>query len=521
MVQQRPIRKRKAAKPLYEGPEWDFAGLKRVYEAIEDIALNDLGLDVYPNQIEIITAEQMLDAYSSVAMPLMYHHWSFGKRFAIDEKLYRKGYQGLAYEIVINSTPCISYMMEENTMTMQALVTAHAAFGHNHFFKNNYMFRQWTDAEGILDYLQFAKGYISRCEERHGVAAVERVLDAAHALMDYGVDRYSRRSRPNLVQERVRAEARREHEQSTYNDLWRTLPVDPNKPKQSVSSAELELGRQRLGLPEENLLYFIEKFAPKLQDWEREVLRIVRNIAQYFYPQKQTKMMNEGCATFVHYTIMNKLHDQGLITDGAMLEFIDYHSRVVFQPEFDDRRYSGINPYALGFEMMRDIERVCTNPTEEDREVLPEIAGNGDPMGTLKTAWAEYRDDSFVLQYLSPALTRKLRLFKLDDDPSQPELRVEAIHDERGYKRVRRGLSRYYDVGLREPDIQVTDVNLKGDRRLVLTHKVRDGVPLEEQDARAVLSHIAALWGYDVKLHGVSADGDTLLYSYEASPPAP
>ncbi len=94
---------------------------------------------------------------------------------------------GLAYEVVINSSPCISYLMEENSATMQALVIAHAAFGHNHFFKNNRLFREWTDAAGILDYLEFARGYIARCEERHGMRAVERILDAAHALQSQGV----------------------------------------------------------------------------------------------------------------------------------------------------------------------------------------------------------------------------------------------------------------------------------------------------------------------------------------------
>ncbi len=159
---------------------------------------NDLGLDVFPNQIEVISAEQMLDAYSSVGMPLMYSHWSFGKRFVRDELLYRKGYQALAYEIVINSNPCISYYMEENTMAMQTLVLAHAAFGHNHFFKNNYLFQQWTDPNGILDYLEFAKRYVCECEERHGVAAVESVLDAAHALMNQGVFRYRRATKLKL-----------------------------------------------------------------------------------------------------------------------------------------------------------------------------------------------------------------------------------------------------------------------------------------------------------------------------------
>jgi len=509
-------KERPASRLLYETGEWTFDTLKRTYDAIEDIAIRELGLDPYPNQIEMISAEQMLDAYSSIGMPVFYNHWSFGKRFVRDEKLYRKGYTGLAYEIVINSNPCISYIMEENTMTMQALVMAHAAFGHNHFFKNNYLFKEWTDADGILDYLTFAKAYVARCEEQHGIAAVERVLDAAHALMDQGVNRYGRRPRPSLAEEKKRADARRAHHQATYNDLWRTVPAK-GKPATADEKA-IDATRHRLGLPEENLLYFIEKFSPRLQDWECELVRIVRLIAQYFYPQKQTKLMNEGCATYVHYRIMNRLYDLGRISEGAILEFLSSHSNVVFQPEFDDPRFSGINPYALGFEMMRDIERIVTEPTDEDRAYFPQIAGNGDVMGTLKTAWAEFRDDSFIAQYLSPHLIRKLRLFKLADHAEEPHYRVDAIHDERGYDRVRRSLARQYDPGHRDPNIQVTDVDLKGNRRLDLTHRLNNDVPLTEQDSQAVLCYMADLWGYDVMLHGIDSDG-TERYRHEASPP--
>ena len=137
--------------PLFTGRDWDFPLLSRVYDAIGEIAEKELQLDIYPNQIEVISSEQMLDAYASTGMPLFYKHWSFGKHFVRNETLYRKGWQGLAYEIVINSSPCIVYIMEENSATMQTLVLAHAAFGHNHFFKNNYCFKQWTDATSILD----------------------------------------------------------------------------------------------------------------------------------------------------------------------------------------------------------------------------------------------------------------------------------------------------------------------------------------------------------------------------------
>src|ERR1700692_3984350 len=173
----------RAERPLFEGCDWEFGTIQRCYDEIEKVALKELGLDVYPNQIEVIGTEQMLDAYSSIGMPPFYKHWSFGKHFARNEAMYRAGLQGLAYEIVINSNPFISYSMEENAATMQALVISHAAYGHNHFFKNNYVFKQWTDADGILDYLEFARDYVMKCEEQFGAAEGERLLDGAPALM--------------------------------------------------------------------------------------------------------------------------------------------------------------------------------------------------------------------------------------------------------------------------------------------------------------------------------------------------
>jgi len=504
---------------LFEGAEWDFDKIRRAHDAIEEIATKELGLDVYPNQIEVITSEQMLDAYASVGLPLMYRHWSFGKRFAREDALYRHGLQGLAYEIVINSSPCISYIMEENSMAMQTLVIAHAAFGHNHFFKNNYLFRQWTDAEGILDYLTFARDLVARCEEKHGVQAVEQVLDAAHALMTHGVHRYARRAKANLAEERRRAEERRAHMERTYDDLWEHVvpkrrPDDEDGAEAAKERAEM---RRQLGLPEENLLYFLEKRAPRMEGWQRELVRIVRNISQYFYPQKQTRMMNEGCATFVHYEILNRLHERGLINDGAYLEAMHSHTNVVFQPEYDDRRYNGINPYALGFAMMQDIKRICTVPTEEDRVWFPEIAGNGDPYGTLRDAWANYRDESFVLQYLSPRVMRQFRLFKVLDEATQDALVVDAIHDERGYRELRSALARHYDLARAEPDIQIADVDLSGDRRLILRHAVHDGVLLDEPTCKAVLEHLSTLWRYSVLLEEVDAATDKVLKTHEAA----
>ncbi|OQW57969.1 MAG: SpoVR family protein [Proteobacteria bacterium HN_bin10] len=500
-------------RPLFDGPEWSFELIRKVYDAMGEIALGELGLDIYPNQIEVITAEQMLDAYSSIGMPLMYRHWSFGKHFARDQQLYQRGYQGLAYEIVINSNPCLVYIMEENSAMMQTLVIAHAGYGHSHFFKNNYVFKQWTDADGILDYLEFARGLIAKYEDRYGQEAVERVLDAAHALQSHGIHRFPRKRMPDLRSEERREEERRRHGEQLFNDLWRTVPQGKRKPTADEDARRKAL----LGLPEENLLYFLEKTAPRLTSWQREILRIVRLINQYFYPQRQTKVMNEGCATYVHHRVMNRLHEKGQIDDGAFLEFLHSHTGVVLQPAFDDRRYSGINPYALGFAMCTDIERICTAPTDEDREWMPDIAGNGDAYGTLRDIWANYRDESFVSQYLSPRCIRDFGLFNLHDDEEEEEMQVSAIHDERGYRRIRRSLSKRYDIAYSDPDIQIVDVDLAGDRKLILQHRVLDGMTLAEADAEKVLQHVADLWGYDVKLVEQD-DSGTLHGEHSASP---
>ncbi|GGF39254.1 SpoVR family protein [Aliidongia dinghuensis] len=507
--------------PLFEGADWDYEKLKRAYDAIELIARKDLGLDTYPTQVEVITSEQMLDAYASVGLPLMYRHWSFGKSFAYNEALYRKGLQGLAYEIVINSNPCLCYIMEENSMTMQTLVMAHAAFGHNHFFKNNYLFKQWTDASGILDYLAFARDFVAKCEERYSVSRVERVLDAAHALMDQSVNRYARRGL-SFAEESKREKERRQYAEQTFNDLWRTVPTKATL--EGFDTKEAAQFRQetnrRFGLPEENLLYFMEKHAPKLEGWERELCRIVRNIAQYYYPQKQTKVTNEGCATFVHYEIMHRLHEKGLLTDGSMLEFLHSHTSVVFQPDYDDRRYGGINPYALGFAMMEDVKRMCLDPTEEDRYWFPEIAGNKDPYGTLRDAWANYRDESFILQFLSPHVMRKFRFFRVRDDAAETNMLVDAIHDEMGYRDLRAALARSYDLSRREPDINVVELDMAGDRTLVLRHAVYEGILLDEKTSQSVLRHLVELWGYPVRLIESDATTDAVLKTHALAPDA-
>ena len=498
---------RRAEQPLPGQSDWSFELIEQYHDVIRATA-NRFGLDTYPNQLEIITAEQMMDAYASVGMPVNYRHWSYGKEFISTEKNYRRGHMGLAYEIVINSNPCISYLMEENTMAMQALVIAHAAYGHNSFFKGNYLFRMWTDAGSIIDYLVYAKNYVARCEERHGVAAVEELLDSCHALMNHGVDRYRRPGKLSLDKELARREERESYLQQQVNDLWRTLPRRADRPEE-------ELVKRFPAEPQENLLYFIEKNAPLLEPWQREIVRIVRKVAQYFYPQRQTQVMNEGWATFWHYTLLNTMYDDGHLHDGAMIEWLQSHTNVVYQPPVGHRAYSGLNPYALGFAMYTDLKRICEKPTPEDRHWFPEFAGSaeGTPpeehawLKTLDYAMRNFKDESFIGQYLSPKVMRDFRLFAIRDDEKDSEYEVSAIHDEAGYRALRESLSRQYDLGSREPNIQVWSVNLRGDRSLTLRHAQHNDRPLHDS-TREVLKHVARLWGFPVHLESVNGDGD-------------
>ena len=485
--------------------DWNFDLLRRYDEEIAKIAA-EYGLDTYPNQIEVISAEQMMDAYSSVGMPVGYHHWSFGKQFLSVEQRYKRGQMGLAYEIVINSNPCIAYLMEENSMTMQALVIAHAGYGHNSFFKGNYLFKTWTNPDSIIDYLVFAKKYVMECERRYGETEVELILDSCHALMNYGVDRYKRPPRLSIQKERLRQKDREEYLQSQVNDLWRTIPktdVTDDPAKEHRFPAE----------PQENILYFIEKNAPLLEPWQRELVRIVRKIAQYFYPQRQTQVMNEGWATFWHYTILNTLYDKGLVNDGFMIEFLKTHTNVVYQPAYNSPYYSGINPYALGFAMMSDIRRICENPTDEDRHWFPEFAGT-DWVKALDFAMRNFKDESFIAQYLSPKLIRDFRLFSVLDDDNDNYLEVSAIHDDEGYRRVRSVLANQYNLSVREPNIQIYNVNLRGDRSLTLRHIQNNRQPLAD-DTEEIMKHLLRLWGFDVHLETMHEDSSVEL-TYEA-----
>lgn len=509
--------------PLFTGSDWSPELLAAVTGEISRICEEELKIDCFPMHICTITAEQMLDAYAMDGMPTNYAHWSYGKQFLLNRRRYERGQMGLAYEICINTNPCMVYCMEENSMTMQMLVIAHAGFGHNHFFKNNHSFRQWTDPSSIIDYFKFSRDLVAQYEGEHGTEEVQDFLSACHAWSLYGIDRYKHPRPLSVREEKERMRARAAQIQENLNVIWRTIPA-PLGDSREEEEEDKVFPRE----PQENILYFIEKNAPNLPQWKREIIRIVRKEAQYFYPAMLTKLMNEGFATFTDYYVVNRLWEKGLITEASYQEFIVEHTNVAFQPGFDERRkvvrgrnkdgspiieevsiYKGVNPYAFGFALFSDIKRICEKPTEEDRRWFPQIAGTPWLEG-IRWAAENFTDRTFIEQYLSPKVIRDFKFFAIRDDDNEKEFVVSAIHNDDGYRDVRNALANMYDLNTKLPAIQVTNVDRRGNRMLTLKHSSQLRKRLDADDTEASLILLHKLWEYPVSLSSVDEDGKTV-----------
>jgi spore cortex formation protein SpoVR/YcgB (stage V sporulation) len=194
------------------------------------------------------------------------------------------------------------------------------------------------------------------------------------------------------------------------------------------------------------------------------------------------------------------MYEEGYLGDDFMLEFFHHHSNVIFQPGFDSNYYSGLNPYTLGFNIFTDLKRMSLNPTQEDKNWFPEIAGKGNWSETFRYIVENFKDETFVLQYLSPKVIRDMKLFCLTDEEEATHYEVSAIHDEYGYKKVRQTLSESYNRSRYVPDIQVYDIDVYGDRTLTLEHTQVNKRSLDSGSISKVLPHVEYLWGFPVRM---------------------
>ncbi|MGB9152237.1 MAG: SpoVR family protein [Alphaproteobacteria bacterium] len=492
---------------LKEGATGTTNCLALMVDACGIIAKERYKLETNRNVIEVVGSARMIELYANIGLPRNYTHWSYGKQIEIMERNFDVGAMNLAFEIVINSNPTIASCMNTNSNMMMLLVIAHASFGHNTFFKNNVLFKENTNADEILGDLERMADYVAECEQKYGIDRVEKLLDACHALGAHAVD-YSPRvpkykSPVELAAHYAALELARER---SYNPRAEDTKI---KDWQKDSFSALLTARDpNVPLGEQNLLRVIGEMAPHLESWERRIIGMICDRAQYFYPQQQTKMGNEGCASFVHWKTMHDLHDLGLINDGMMIDFFQSHTGATQQLDESGPQVR-INPYALGFAMSEDIERICKDPTDEDKKWFPSFAGSyigyperpgsQDYMDVIKDFWFNYNDVGRIYQYLSPKVMHDFRMFTVLADDKKGAV-VTAVADDLGFEEIRRTMAESYDLTRSVPSISFLDYDERGDRTLTLKHQSINRKTLADDDAVETLKHIKYLWKHPVVL---------------------
>lgn len=439
--------------------DYSMKELEQWNERIEKV-VHDMGLDYYEQEFEICSYEDMIGYETYVGMPSHYPHWSYGKAYERTKTLHKYNLTGLPYEMVINSNPCIAYLMKDNTLLLQILTIAHV-YGHNDFFKNNRLFKKGTWADYTVEMF---KNHANRIREYIadpgiGYKKVERILNAAHAVKFQtsrvaGEKRISEGEKRDILLERYQKpksdhpllEAKGQEEKPMPN--FRKIPVEP----------------------EEDLLYFLSIYT-RLSDWEKDIISIVREETQYFIPQIETKIMNEGWASFWHYTILNELK----LPQSLHMEFLKRHNQVI-------RPHQGsINPYYVGFKIFEDLKKKHSD----------------NPRMIFDVREIE-RDQSFLRRYLTYDLCNEMNLFeyiKFGNDYI-----VSEVSDEEGWKKIRDTLA--FSVGMGGiPVIKVIEWVQK-DNMLILEHEY-DGRELELDYAYETLKHVQDLW-----------DGRVMLVTY-------
>jgi stage V sporulation protein R len=460
---------------------WELKDLESWDARIRE-KVQEFGLDCYPQEFEVCDHVQMLGYMAYSGMPSHYPHWSYGKAYEKLKTLYDYGVSGLPYEMVINSNPALAYLMRDNSLALQVLTVAHV-YGHNDFFKNNFTFRR-TRAEYTLStfkaHADRVRSYVE--DPSIGIEKVESILDPAHAL--------SLQCRRNLAVKKLDIDADRErlldaarpHEDPFYALHRRHEYQEPDLKKIPAS-------------PEEDLLIFIRDYNPFLSEWEKDLLTIVHEQAQYFIPQIETKIMNEGWASYWHREILNALE----LPQDLHLEFLVRHNQVVRPLE------GGLNPYHLGLKIWEDIHRRYEDPRREDDPELQLVKGGGTKK--LFEVRAADRDASFLRRFLTEELMREMDLFQYQAKGN--DLVVSEVSDQDGWKNIKETLIKNVGMGT-VPVIKIEDSGYGDSRVLYLKHD-HDGRDLHLQYAEKTLAYLHRLWAREVALETVIGAKRTLL----------
>jgi stage V sporulation protein R len=463
------------------GAPYSIADLQKWNERITEL-VQQFGLSTYPQEFEICDYEQMLSFMVYSGMPSHYPHWSYGKSFEKLKTLYEYGVSGLPYEMVINSNPAIAYLMRDNTLALQILTMAHV-YGHNDFFRNNFTFRT-IRAEFTIERFKTHADRVRRYVEDPsiGLERVERILDAAHALsMQCQRNLSIRKETPEEQQEKLLRES------EPALDPFRSI----HKPKEYAAP---DLNKVPL-YPDEDLLLFIRDHNTRLAEWEKDLLTIVHEQTQYFIPQIETKIMNEGWASFWHKRIMDTLD----LPQGLRLEFMVRHNQVLCPNP------GNINPYHVGMKVWEDIERRWNDPSPEDQREF----GARTQSGTQKIFEVREvdRDVSFLRRFLTEELVRDLRLFEYQTRGNEKV--VSRVADKENWEDIKETLIRNVGMGT-VPVIKVEDADFNKNRTLFLVH-YHDGRDLHLEYAEKTLQYLWQLWNREVALQSIINERKSLL----------
>jgi len=428
--------------------DWTVADLQKWDDKICRVG-EDLGLDWFPIDYEIIDYAEMLGAMAYTGLPTHYRHWSYGKEYERTHTLYNMGQTGLPYEMIINSNPSIAYLMRENALHIHILTMAHCV-GHSDFFKQNRMFAH-TDPSNIISSFKSAAKYVRQLIEDPsiGIDKVENILDAAHSIK-YQVPRY-----PG-----IKYKTRDQIIESEKDKMMENPDYNPNLSKVPIR-------------PEYNLLRFIAEHSKNLEEWERNLILIVEESSKYFIPQALTKVMNEGWACTIHQKIINELN----LPDSLYLPFVKLHNQVI-RPHLGQ-----INPYHLGYTL---FQKIIEEKGFEEAKTIREV----------------HNDITFLRFYTDEEFMREHNYFSYSFNKKKQSSIVDDISDAEGWEKVRDSM--ITNVGLnRIPVVFVEEIEKDGTLSLVHEH---DGRDLEMNYARKVFEHIKTLWRDEVKLITIVED---------------
>ena len=478
----------------------DLKRLAKIEDKLYQYAA-DFGLKHCDIEWDIIPDQKMFEIMA-YRIPGNISNWKYGRDYERIRTINERLYDGLPYEVVINSDPARAYLMKSNTLGVQILVMAHV-IGHVAFFTMNKYFSPTN--KDIIQLMDIAAKRFDGYEKAFGIDEVERIIDAAHALQFHSspFDTETEKEMKKRVFEMRRKQA---HKVSAakFNDITVGSDIDTN-PTGDIQRFNQRLWRQIQHStpiePSGDLLRYIIDYSHHLEDWQRDILEILRKEGQYFWPQMKTKYMNEGFATYWHEKLISKLYMDGLITSAEHAEF-NYSNSLV-----KATNPKSMNPYQIGSKIWDDIvERWdkgkhgddydnCLSLEEKEKWDNKAMAGHEKMMEIV----VGDQDWFWMMNYLTPELVNDLNLYvyAYRETPEAHQL-VRTKHDAKQVRDLIVSSFAHSHI----PKVEIENINYEDAGKMLLEHR-HAGADLQLNYAQKTMAHIHTLWGRDCILRTI------------------